>query len=137
MVIVWGFLLLFLMMPLADIAIAGFKFISAHQALRNMGQLTQYSPPTDVTSQTSIDSWTSSLPATVGGYSITAQVYCGSPGTVAPCAADAAPPSPPSPKYYKFSTSFSLTPLSPMVRGLVSASVLCSTCPVSYSEPFQ
>jgi hypothetical protein len=121
---VWGFLMLSLFLPLADLAIAGFRFISAHQALRDMGQLIQYSPPTDVTN---ISTWQSSLPATVGGYSVSVQVYCGNPGTT-PCTADA--PGTISAKYYKLTTSF---PLSPLVLG----SLLCSTCTVTYSQPFQ
>ncbi|WP_258766300.1 hypothetical protein [Bradyrhizobium arachidis] len=123
MPIVFIVLVFSLLLPLADLAIAGFKYISAYQALRDMGQLTQYSPPSDVTSSTAIGTWQSSLPATVGGYSVTAQVFCD--GAVAPCASGATLP-----KFYTFTTSFSL---SPMVLG----SVLCSTCTITYSERFQ
>jgi Flp pilus assembly protein TadG len=130
--IVYSFLIFFLLLPLADLAIAGFQFISAHQALRDMAQRTQYSPPADVTDAASITAWTNSLPPKVAGYTVTAQVYCGNPGTLAPCAADAPPPAAPSPKHYAFSTSFTLSPMSPMLK-----SVLCSTCPVNYSQPFQ
>jgi hypothetical protein len=126
MSIVYPFLLIFLLLPLADLAIAGLKFNSAYQALRDMGQRTQYSPPGDVTSSTSITDWQNSLPTTVDGYPVSAQVYCGDdPGTLAPCASGATLP-----KYYIFSTSFTL---SPMVLG----KVLCSTCPVNYSQRFQ
>jgi hypothetical protein len=127
-VIVYGFMMMFLLLPLADLAIAGFKFISAHQALRDMSQRTLYNPPADVTSSTGIADWTNSLPTTVDGYTVTPQVYCGNPGTLAPCASD--PPGTASPKYYTFTTSFTL---SPMVLG----SWLCSTCTVNYSQPFQ
>ena len=127
-VIVYGFMMIFLLLPLADLAIAGFKFISAHQALRDMAQRTLYNPPADVTSSTGIANWTSSLPTTVDGYTVTPQVYCGNPGTLAPCASD--PPGTASPKYYTFTTSFTL---SPMVLG----SWLCSTCTAKYSQPFQ
>jgi hypothetical protein len=126
--IIWGLLMFTLLLPLADVAIAGFQFISAHQALRDMGQRTQYSPPTDVTSSASITSWMNALPTQISNYTITAQVYCGSPGTLAPCAPDASGKI--SAKYYKFSTSFTLSPL-------VLGTVLCSTCTVSYSQPFQ
>src|SRR5262249_37654205 len=117
------FMMIFLLLPLADLAIAGFRFISAHQALRDLGQRSQYSTP-DATDSNSITSWKSSLPTTVDGYSISAKVYCGDPGTEAPCAGTTWP------KYYIFSTSFTL---SPMVLG----SVLCSTCPVNYSQRIQ
>jgi hypothetical protein len=123
---VWLFMMMSLLLPLADLAIAGFKFTFAFKALRNMGQLTQdmkqltkYYPPADVTSAASITAWKSSLPATVNGYPISAKVYCGDPGTEAPCASVATVP-----KYYTFTTSFTL---SPMVLG----SVLCSTCTVN------
>ena len=42
MPIVWLFLMMSLLLPLADVAIAGFQFISAYQALRDLGQCTQY-----------------------------------------------------------------------------------------------
>ena len=130
MLIVWFFMMMSLLLPLADLAIAGFQFISAHQALRDMAQYTQYNQPADVTSSTGIANWTNSLPTTVAGYPVTAQVYCGNPGTLAPCASDPPPPGAPLPKYYTFTTSFTL---SPMVLG----SVLCSICTATYSQPFQ
>jgi hypothetical protein len=127
---VWGFLMLGLLLPLADLTIAGVRFISAYQALRNMGQFAQYRPPpSDVTSSTSITNWQNSLPP-VDGYTVSAQVYCGyppSPTTLAPCASTALPP-----YYYIFSTSFTFSPIIPMLQ-----SVLCSTCTVSYSQRFQ
>src|SRR5262245_39750944 len=90
MVIIFLFLMFSLLLPLADLAIAGFRFISAHQALRDMGQRTQYSPPADVTNSSDIASWKSALPTTISGYTITPRVFCGSPGTEAPCSSGAA-----------------------------------------------
>ena len=49
MLIVWLFLMMSLLLPLADVAIAGFQFISAWQALRAFGQYIQYNSPPDVT----------------------------------------------------------------------------------------
>lgn len=46
---VFLFLMMSLLLPLADVAIAGFQYISAWQALRAFGQSIQYSPPSDVT----------------------------------------------------------------------------------------
>ncbi|QDW36937.1 hypothetical protein FFI89_007160 [Bradyrhizobium sp. KBS0727] len=126
MAIVYGFLMFSLLLPLADLAIAGFRFISAHQALRDMGQRTQYSPPADVTNASVIATWKSALPTAISGYTITPQVYCGSPGTVAPCSSGAASIM----KYYIFTTSFTLTPM-------VLGSLLCSTCTISYTQRFQ
>jgi len=125
MTIVSLFMMLFLLVPLADLAIAGFRFNAAYQALRDMGQRTEFSPPADVTSSSSIASWQSSLPSTVDGYSVSAQVYCGNPAALAPCASSATLP-----KYYTFTTSFTLAPL-------VLGPLLCSTCTVRYSQPFQ
>jgi hypothetical protein len=106
MPIVWLFMMMTLLLPLADLAIAGFRFISAHQALRDMGQRTQYST-LDATDPNS------------------AKVYCGDPGTEAPCAGATWP------KYYVFSTSFTLSPM------VLPVSVLCRSCTVNYSQRFQ
>jgi hypothetical protein len=123
MLFVFAFMIFSLLLPLADLAVAGFKFISAHQALRDMGQRTQYSTP-DATDSTSISAWQGSLPATVSGYTVSATVKCGDAGTAAPCAGTDFP------KYYAFQTSFTLSPL-------VLGSVLCSTCTVNYLQRFQ
>jgi hypothetical protein len=124
MVIVYAFLMIGLLLPLADVAVAGFKFISAYQALRDMGQRTQYSTP-DATDPTSISAWQSSFATTtVDGYTINATIQCGDAGTAPPCAATTFP------KYYTFQTSFSLSPI-------VLGSLLCSSCQVTYSQRFQ
>jgi hypothetical protein len=122
--IVYFFMVVSLLLPLADVAVAGLKFNSAYQALRDMGQRTQYFPPADVTSSASITNWRNSLPATVDGYTVSATIACGDAGTAAPCAGTTWP------KYYIFSTSFTLSPM-------VLRSVLCSTCTVNYSQRFQ
>ena len=57
MPIVWLFMMMSLLLPLADVAIAGFQFISAWEALRGFGQSIQYDPPPDVTNASG---WTSS-----------------------------------------------------------------------------
>ncbi|MDA9397727.1 TadE/TadG family type IV pilus assembly protein [Bradyrhizobium sp. CCBAU 45389] len=126
MAIIYLVLVFSLLLPLADLAIAGFRFISAQQALRDMGQRTQYSPPADVTDPSVISAWKSALPATISGFTITPQVYCGSPGTVAPCSSGAASIV----KYYTFSTTFTLTPM-------VLGSALCSSCTITYTQRFQ
>src|SRR5262245_13190691 len=46
-IIVYIFLVASLLMPLADVAAAGFRFISAWTALRSFGQYIQYKNPTD------------------------------------------------------------------------------------------
>ena len=57
MPIVWLFLMMSLLLPLADVAVAGFQFVSAWEALRAFGQSIQYDPPPDVTNASG---WTSS-----------------------------------------------------------------------------
>jgi hypothetical protein len=125
--IVYLCLVVSLLLPLTELAIAGLKFNSAYQALRDMGQFTQYSQ-LDATDSTSISAWQSSLPTTIDGYTITATIKCGNAGSAPPCAGTDFP------KYYLFQTSFSL---SPMVLGRVFGITLCSTCTVSYSQRFQ
>src|SRR6267154_6394958 len=75
MLFIFLFLLLSLLVPLTDIAIAGFQYISAWEALRAFGQSIQYAPPPDVTSASS---WTSSaLAKAVPDFPITTfQLVC-------------------------------------------------------------
>jgi hypothetical protein len=91
-----------------------------------MGQRTQYSPPADVTDGSVIATWKTTLPSAISGYTITPQIYCGSPGTAAPCASGAASVV----KYYTFTTTFTLTPM-------VLGSVLCTTCTIHFTQRFQ
>ena len=71
-----------LLLPLADVAAAGFQFISAWEALRGFGQYVQYNPPADPTNP----SWTSALPTSVAGYPINnVQVLCGDTAAGAAC----------------------------------------------------
>lgn len=117
-----------LLLPLADLAIAGFKFISAHQALRAFGQSIQYSPPPDVTNASS---WASTALAKADTrFPIPSiQLRCG----VSSCAATPTE----SPKYYSYTTTITLAPI-------VLRSVLCTngggnpcSFTLSYSERFQ
>jgi Flp pilus assembly protein TadG len=118
-IIVYVFMVAFLFIPLADVATAGFQYISAWAALRSFGQYVQYNQPTDVTNTSA---WVSGLQRTVGNYTISnIQVLCGDTGAGAPCtsANDTLPT-----KYYSFTTTFTLSPISIWVK-----SALCpSTC---------
>ena len=53
MLFVFAFMMLSLLLPLADVAIAGFQYVSAWEALRGFGQSIQYNPPPDVTNASS------------------------------------------------------------------------------------
>ena len=127
MPIVWLFLLMGLLLPLADIAIAGFQFISAWEALRAFGQYVQLpiNQPPDITST---GAWISQLPTNNGNYPISnLKVLCGDTNNV--CSANNSG----FPKYYSYTTTVTLKPM-------VLARVLCSsTCSFTlpYSERFQ
>jgi hypothetical protein len=142
MVIVWGFLMLWLFLPLADVAIAGFRFISARAALREFGQLIQYSPPPD---PTNASSWASSAIAKADpSYPITDPVTK-SPGIRIICGdTDAGKVPPPAcsdatlqPKYYSYTTTVTLTPLTPLLRSLFCANANSCTFTLPYSERYQ
>ena len=99
LVIVYPFLLIGLMLPLADIAIAGFQWLSARQALHAFGQYLMYAPP-DNFGDTS--SWfsTTLAKADVLDYPITnLQLVCGDGG--AACSSSNTAP----PKYYSYDTT--------------------------------
>jgi hypothetical protein len=121
--IVYLFMMTSLLLPLADVAKAGFQFISAWAALRSYGQYAQYYPVLDATHSSS---WPPSK--TVSGYLITnIKVVCGDAST-SPCSNGAL-----TPKYYSYSTTVTLSPI------LLTA-VLCPTSctyTLPYSERFQ
>jgi hypothetical protein len=129
MLIVFGFLGVSLLLPLADVAAAGFRFISAWEALRAFGQKIQYSPPPDVTDWVN---WKSALPTSVSGYPINnLQVLCGD--TITACSAANFG----SPKYYSYTTTVTVAPI-------ILTAVLCTSAngnpcsfTLSYSERFQ
>ena len=130
MVFVYSFLLFSLFLPLADVAIAGFQFISAWQSLRGFGQSIQYNPPSDVTSP---GTWVTTATGKADSrYPIaTIQLICGDAGAACSAANSG------SPKYYSYSTTVTLAPM-------VLKSVLCTsngpnacTFTLPYSERFQ
>jgi Flp pilus assembly protein TadG len=130
MLIVFAFLIFILLLPLADMAIAGFRFISARQALRAFGQSIQYTPPSDVANASS---WVSSSIAKADpSYPISSiNLICGDSN--APCATGNTG----SPKSYSYSTTVTLAPMA-------LKSVLCTsggsdgcTFTLHYSERFQ
>ncbi|MCP1730142.1 hypothetical protein ABIF38_007544 [Bradyrhizobium japonicum] len=130
MPIVFLFLIMALLLPLADIAIAGFQFISAWNALRGFGQLIQYSPPPDVTNTSS---WSTTATAKADSrYPIPSiSVLCGS-STAATCSSGNLA----APRFYSYSTSITLAP---MVLGwALCASPNANPCTytLAYSERF-
>ncbi|MEZ2142821.1 hypothetical protein AAE026_10970 [Bradyrhizobium sp. DN5] len=123
-VFVYIFLVSFLLMPLADVAAAGFRFISAWTALRSFGQYIQYKNPPDPANP---GTWVSTLQTTVAGHTIgNIQVMCGSTACNSGNLGS-------TPKYFTFSTTVTLAPI-------VLTSVLCPsgcTYTLPYSERFQ
>lgn len=125
--IVYPVLVAFVLMSLAEVAIAGFQFASALAALRSFGQYIQYSPPNDVTNASS---WASNALAKSGpSYPVSnLQVMCGD--AIAVCNSGNVTQIP---KYFTFTTTVTLAPI-------VWRPVLCSpscTYTLRYSERFQ
>jgi hypothetical protein len=121
-IFVYIFLVTLLLMPLADVAAAGFQYISAWSALRSFGQYIQYKNPLDPSGNVS---W-SGLQTSVGSYTIgNVKVWCGS----AVCSSGNIT----SPKYFTFTTTVTLAPI---VLGPVLCPTTC-TYTLAYSERFQ
>jgi hypothetical protein len=128
---VFGFMILVLLLPLADMAIFGFKYVSAWGALRNFGGYLQYNPPPDVT-DTSV--WESNLQTSVSGYDINnIQVLCGDSGTSAVCNSANVSLSPV--KFFSYTTSFKITPMTPFLKQALPCPQ--DGCILTYSERFQ
>jgi hypothetical protein len=125
-IMVYTFLVSFVLMPLADVAAAGFQYISAWEALRAFGQSIQYNTPPDVTNASS---WqTTAIAKADPNFPISNfQLLCGD--SKAACSSTNIA----SPKYYSYTTSITLKPI-------VLKSVLCPnscTYTLPYSERFQ
>lgn len=132
---VYIFLLMTLLLPLADVAMAGFQYTSAWGALRAFGQSIQYSPPPDVTDASQ---WMQSASAKADTrFPISSfQLICGDSNAFC-SGANPDSTNPSKPKYYVYSTTVTLNPL-------VLRSVLCTsgdanpcTFTLTYSERFQ
>ena len=130
MPIVWLFMMMSLLLPLADVAIAGLQFVSAWGALRAFGQYVQLHPPPDVTDTSR---WT--LPTTVAGYPISnVMVLCGDTNAGAVCSsANVTLPT----KYYSYTTTVTLAPM--VLRPVLCTSGNADPCSFTlpYSERFQ
>lgn len=129
MLIVFLFLGVGLLLPLADVAAAGFQFVSAWEALRAFGQKIQYAPPQDVTDWAG---WKSALPTSVSGYPINdLQVVC-SDSMAACSAANFA-----SPKHYTYTTTVTVAPI--VLKTVICQSGNANPCSftLSYGERFQ
>ncbi|WP_426424286.1 hypothetical protein [Bradyrhizobium genosp. A] len=118
-----------LMLPLADLAAAGFRFVAAWEALRALGQTIQYNPPPDVTNWSS---WKSTLPTSVSGYPINnLQVVCSD--SMAACSATNFD----SPKHYTYTTTVTIAPLVLSAAMCRSGNADPCSFTLSYAERFQ
>jgi len=120
---VWLFLAISLLLPLADVAAAGFRYISAWGALRNFGQSIQYDPPTDFANASG---WQSSKLAKADSrFPIqNFQLVCGSSACSGTNTA--------SPRYYSYTTTVTISPM--VLRSVLCTSSCSFTLP--YSERF-
>ena len=120
---VWLFLAMSLLLPLADVAAAGFRYISAWGALRNFGQSIQYDPPTDFANASG---WKSSKLAKADSrFPIqNFQLVCGSSACSGTNTA--------SPRYYSYTTTVTISPM--VLRSVLCTSSCSFTLP--YSERF-
>jgi hypothetical protein len=129
MMFVYVILVSSLLMPLADMAAAGFRFVAGWEALRAFGQKIQYDAPSDVTSWAG---WKSALPTSVSGYPINnLQVVCGD--TMAACSATNSG----SPKHYTYTTTVTVAPI--VLRSVICRSGNADPCSFTlpYAERFQ
>ena len=130
MPIVYLFMIISLILPLADIAVAGFQYISASQALRAFGQSIQYATPPDVTNAST---WMSTALAKADpNFPIPSiQLVCGD-SQIACSTTNTA-----SPKYYSYTTTVTLAPM--LLKPVLCTSGNANPCSftLSYSERFQ
>ncbi|UPK07900.1 hypothetical protein IVB05_07055 [Bradyrhizobium sp. 170] len=129
MLFVFLFLGVSLLLPLADVAAAGFRFVAAWEALRAFGQRIQYNPPPDVTDWAG---WKSALPTSVSGYPINnLQVVCSD--SMAACSATNFL----SPKHYTYTTTVTVAPI--VLRSVICRSGNADPCSFTlpYAERFQ
>jgi hypothetical protein len=128
--IVYLFMVTALLLPLADVAAAGFQFISGWEALRGFGQYVQYFPLSD---PTNFSAWPAGK--TVAGYTISnVKVVCGDVTPPVACT-DATKV----PKYYSYTTTVTLAPIALLDRSILCTSSNANPCSytLNYSERFQ
>jgi hypothetical protein len=129
--IVYIFLVASLLMPLADVAAAGFQSISAWAALRGFGQYIQYNPPPDVTQASS---WASTASAKADPRFPISNllVVCGDTNAVCSSSNVSAPV-----KYFSYTTTVTFAPI--VLRSVLCTSSNANPCTFTlpYSERFQ
>jgi hypothetical protein len=130
--LVYQFMLLILLLPMADLAVASIRFISGWEALRAFGNFVQYNPPADVTNP----SWSPALPTSISGYPINkVKVFCGDTSNGVACTSSNIKTLPV--KYIYYETTVTLEPMVLTSLLCVSSNVNKCTFTLSYSQRFQ
>ena len=122
MMFVYLFLMGCLLLPLADVAIAGLQYIYSFQALRAFGHSIQYAPPPDVTNVSSV--WTSSVLAKADPrFPINSDLQVVVDGPI---------------KYYSYTTTVTLSPFK-YLKPVLCRSSNTNRCSytLSYSAPIE
>src|SRR4051794_11405832 len=123
---VFLFMMLSLLLPLADVAAAGFQFISAWQALRSFGQYLQDHKPDDVMNAST---WMTNVLKKADPRFPVSNIQLGCGNAILACTSNGV-----SPKYYSYATTVTLSPL--VLRAVLCNAGSCSFT-LSYSEQFQ
>jgi hypothetical protein len=119
-------------LPLADVGVAFYQFLSASAALRSFGAYVQYPLAFSGFDPTNSSTWPSGQ--TIGGYKISnPQVLCGNTSAGVACTSANVGTSPA--KYFTYSTTVTLAPMVPFVK-LVLCKTSC-TYTLSSTERFQ
>jgi hypothetical protein len=130
----------FMLMPLADVAIAGFQLLFGWQTLSSFGEYAQNYAQNHPPDYNDISGWTSNLRTSwmlngraTGVDNSTLQVICGDANPPNPCSQSNTVP----PRRFLYQTTVSLPLMTPL-RSLFQCSnnTPCSF-PLKYSEPFQ
>jgi hypothetical protein len=136
MPVIWLFLMFSLLLPLADLAVAGFQTISAWQALRGFGQSILYNTPPDVTNAST---WKSTALAKADpDFPISNfQIICGESQAVCSASNTQTATGAPTAKYYSYATTITLAPM--VLRSVLCTSGNANPCTftVPYTERFQ
>jgi hypothetical protein len=136
MLVIWLFLMFSLLLPLADLAVAGFQTISAWQALRAFGQSILYNTPPDVTNPSSWE--TTAIAKADPNFPISNfKIICGESQAVCSASNIQTATGAPTAKYYSYTTTITLAPM--VLRSVLCTSGNANPCTftVPYTERFQ
>jgi Flp pilus assembly protein TadG len=115
-------ILIALLLPITDLGLAALQYMSAYQALRDVGAYAQYHIPSDLIAQ-----WTS--PDT----SVTATIMCTSSlGQPQVCSSPFG-----NPKWFVFTNHITLKPMFPALSAVCPSGQTTCTYPITFTQRFQ